>query len=502
MKYMTRIILYPLLLLAILLCSCTEHKPLQARYEAEKMYHDAENSLNDAKVLNPNLSNEQLKQIINKFESLVDFCYTQLDQIDSGSFPLEYNEFNYITFEAVIRLSQLHYLNKDFDACIQITNKLLTQISMPIDQKAIVYVNLGQALQSTINWDSAYAVYDNALELFSPPITSSSEIIASIFNLPLYILKVVQYTNVENQYSFEMTKAENYYLNLIRDYPGSKLEAPSRANLAKLYELTGQWNKELAQLKLLTSSKSKSYFSVLLKTADIYAAKLKRYDTALTLYDLMIEKTTENKDDIIPVLLYKKSLVHIAQGKYELARSLLYEIKDKYLITYNDSPLFQYNLARSFDLENKWNRAEQEYNLLFTKFKGSSESMTTLLYLVEHFREKQNSIEKERWFKTAESYYIDIAQSNKGTIDEANALLFSANLYMNNKDYEQTLDALTVISTKFPDSEQSRQALLKSIHIYRNVLDQPQKADSLLAQLRLSLAKNRNLSDSEDLLEN
>ncbi len=503
MTYSKQKLLYPILLLIFALCACSGNKTLQARYNAEKMFYEAENALKDAQAFNKNLSAKQSEKITNLFATLVDYCYTQIEQIDSTVSPVEFNEFNYIAYQAVTRLSQLYFLRKNYNKCIEITNELLTKINIPPAQEASVYINLGQALQSAGNWDSSYAVYNNALEKFSPPLTSTNEIITSIFNLPLYIYRVVNYIKDKRFVSYEITKTENYYLNLIHDFKDSKLETASRSNLAKLYEETGQWKKELAQLKLLTNPQSKSYVTVLLKTADVLGSKLNQYDTALTLYNFILNnKTTDKDEDMRSVLLFKKSLVEINLGNYEKARTLLHEIKTKYPNAYNQSPLFQYNLARSFELQNKWNRAEQEYNLLLEKFKGSSESMMTLLYLVDHFKKQNNKAEKDRWFAKAESYYNELANSGKGKLLEARAMLYQADLYSRNDDFEKSAKILTNIFEKYPETDPGKQALIKSIRLYQNKLNDPQKADSLLQQLKLTLAKTEVNTNSTDLFEN
>ena len=119
MTYNKQIIIYPILLLLFSLTACTGNKPLQARYEAEKMYHEAENALKDARAFNPKLSESQQNEIMASFNSLVEFCYSQLTQIDSAQHPVEYNEFNYITYQSTNRLSQIYYLSKQFDKCVK-----------------------------------------------------------------------------------------------------------------------------------------------------------------------------------------------------------------------------------------------------------------------------------------------------------------------------------------------------------------------------------------------
>ena len=128
--------------------------------------------------------------------------------------------------------------------------------------------------------------------------------------------------------------------------------------------------------------------------------------------------------------------------------------------------------------------------------------MMTLLYLVDHFRKQNNKAEKDRWFAKAESYFNELASSGKGKLLEARAMLYQADLYNRNDDFEKSADILTKIFEKYPETDPGKQALIKSIQLYQNKLNNPQKADSLLQQLKLTLAKTPVNTNSTDLLEN
>ena len=222
----------------------------------------------------------------------------------------------------------------------------------------------------------------------------------------------------------------------------------------------------------------------------------------MALYDYMYDRTTEDDKDMRAMLLFKKSLIQIDLKHYEDARTIFHQIKQEYPKIYNKSPLFQYNFARSFELQNKWNRAEQEFNLLLERFKGSSASMMTLLYLVDNFRKQNKQTEKEYWFTKAENYFAEVTKLGRGTLLEARTMLYQADLYNRNDEFEKSAQILTDIFRKYPRTDPGKQALIKSIRLYQNKLGDQNKADSLLEQLKSTLAKIPVMSNSQDLLEN
>ena len=126
----------------------------------------------------------------------------------------------------------------------------------------------------------------------------------------------------------------------------------------------------------------------------------------------------------------------------------------------------------------------------------------TLLYLVDYFKKKKNIAESERWFKTAEEYFIELAQLGQGDLLEARAMLYHADLYNRSENYDQSAQILLNIYNKFPKTNPGQQALFKAIRLYQNELGNKNIADSLLGVLKISLAKSSPNEESKDLLEN
>ncbi|KAA3634855.1 MAG: hypothetical protein DWP97_06065 [Calditrichaeota bacterium] len=486
----------------VLVASCSHNPALEDRYNAEKMLNNAENMLKETQAFNSSLPEQKLTELSAEFNKIVDFCYAALDKYDSTKYPIEVNQIGFITYQSVIRLSQLYYSHQKYSQSVEITEKLLNNVSIPRDYQSNVYINLGQALQAAGNWDSAYAVFSGTLERFSPPLTNTGKIITPVMYLPLYIFRTVRFTESPQQVSYQLNKTEQYYIDLLVNADNTKLRESARENLAKLYEETGQWEKELEQLEDMLDPSAESYNDILMKQADILGGKLKMFDSALTIYDFIFARTKPEDSDTRANIYFNRSLIDLAKGNYSSSRDWLNKIEVEYRSIYHREPLFQYNLAKSFELENNWERAEQEYNLLLEKFKGSSESMMTLLYLVDRFKKLNQTKISNYWFESAQTYFEDIAKINRGEELEARALLYSADLFKRAENYTKSSDILLEIYNKFPKSPQGRQALYRAIRLNNNELKDTNKADSLLNLLKANLAGTIGSAETEDLFEN
>lgn len=484
---------------SVLSVSCSENTPVRLRYNAEKKFHHAERALREAQGLEKQLSPGQTQEFSRRFEELVEFCYTALDSIRSDKYPVEFNEMKFLVHQSSTRLSQLYYAARDYSRCVSVLERLIKTAQLDDKPLFMTYINLGQALQAAGDWDSALAVFDYSTETFYPPLDRTGGIAFAIFNLPAHIFGVVSILGDSAAAPYEFNRAENYYMNLIHDYPDGKLAPASRANLAALYEKTGQWEKVLAQLTSLADPSSDGYRNVLLKIADVFAARMKRYDTALAIYDGLLDSADPDDSESRAGLLFKISLVKMDQKEYSKAREILAGIKEDSPGMFASVPLAQYTFARSFELDGRWRSAEQEYSLLIEKYHGSTPAMAALLYLVDHFKEEGREQESNQWYDYAVEYFDGIIAEQSGSALEARALLYKADLYHRQGDWAGAADILLSIFDRFPDSEPGRQAALKASSIYRDKLNNAQAADSLLEMLKAHLARMGQETESQDL---
>lgn len=471
----------------LLITSCSTNEAVRSRYEAEKKFHAIEKFLKDSQI-QPRLNNpDLLNQIQYRYRDLVDYCVTSLGTVDSALYPGEFEEISNIAYFATKQLSQILFANKKYDSCQSLITDLMQKIDLKNYQKMAAYVSIGRALQASGNWDSAIVIYNYAVKNFYPPVTADGDIAYDLFNLPLQVHNIYQRTRDTVEAAGYFTDAERYYQTLIKDFPESDFYAAARSNLARLYYNTGQWKKTIDQLSQLVDTVGVINPSANMKIADIYAGQLRRLDTALKIYDY-IENHLDNRDTLLkPVIRFKKSLVYLEKKDYPAARSELIELKNLYPAYYAYYPTPQYTKARSFELEGNWARAETEYKFLIENYPGSREAMSTHLYLAEKLAQQGRQLEADRWLGKAESYFDEIARQNRGTIKEATALFYKAELFRREERWRDAAETMTSVFDKFPNDETGQRGLLIAAEIYRQKLDNQPAADSLLELLRKSL---------------
>jgi tetratricopeptide (TPR) repeat protein len=351
-------------------------------------------------------------------------------------------------------------------------------------------LSLGQALQASGRWDSAMVVYNYTIAEFYPPVDNMGELVLPAFHLPAHLYRVFDALGDTKGAAREFARAEEYYRRVIGQFPDTKLSRAAHLTLADLYDETRQWKNELAELSTLVDTTMPGYQNILLRVADVHGGGLREFDTALSIYNHLLERLgTDDTAGMGPEILFKISLVRMEQKKFDEARSVIGRLKRDYPKYYDTVPMPQYTLARSFELDDKWERAESEYGLLTKKYLDSDEAMMALLYMIDYLRNKGRTAESQAWYDKAEKYYDDAALRGRGTLLEARAMFYKAELRRRKADYAAAAEILLTLFGKFPDTEPGQKAIMAAATLFRDNLGDSRKADSLLNLRKQYLSK-------------
>jgi len=487
--------------LLLILSGCSNNPAIKDRYQVEKSFHAAEKEFNQTRQISGNFTNEQLAHFEIVYNDLYKQANNALADIDSSRSPVEHNELAYLAYQAGARLSQLMYSQNKFNESVDLLNEMINNIPLIESLKIPIYVNLGQLQLSMGNTDSALSIYEYCIDKFYPPLDPTNEVNYPVFNLPLFVVNLTKLLNNNQTDRAKFTRAQNYYNRLIDEFPDSKLSISSHTNLAKLYEDNQEYEKELEQLEQIAVPDSPGYFALKIKTASVLLDNLNRYDEALQIYNEFLDETDTNDSLRIAQLHYNIARVNMKQKKYSEVRDRLTKVKNYHAIFYSSTPDIQYTLARSYELENNWDLAKPEYNLLIEKFKESDQAINSLIYLSSHFKAIGRSAEARQWYQMGIEHLNNIASNNEGTYSEARAKLGLANLYYNNEEWKKSADILTGLFAAYPTTQPGRMAGIRAANIYKEKLKDNATADSLLNEIKASLSSLKNSSEPLNLLE-
>ncbi|MFH2050304.1 MAG: hypothetical protein ABIJ12_12755, partial [bacterium] len=322
-----------IVLLAIMMNGCSDNPALKMRYEAEQKFHQAENVLKKASIRPELITDAELGQIQQLYMDVIDFTLASLKSVDAKKYQAEYNELQHIAFQSTNRLANLLYSLRKYRQSKEYLVRLLDEVKLPNMQLLATRLNLGKSYQASGSWDSALVIYNGILEQFYPPVDEQGEVILSLFNLPLQIYKIENMSGNKERAEAEYNRAVSYYSGLVKAYADTKVGTASRANLARLYGHTSDWEKEIEQLTFMLDSTAATYTSIRMKIAEIYGTRLKQFNRSLGMFDeisVSLEGKTSEDTLFIPVVFFKKAMVRMEMKDYSEARQILFDIKENF----------------------------------------------------------------------------------------------------------------------------------------------------------------------------
>lgn len=470
-----------------LLVACGTNEPLKARYKTEQLFFEAERLAKEAYIRPESSTGQGRQQIFEAYYRALNFTMASLETVDSTRNRQEFSELSSLAHRSATRLTKMYFADKNYDSCITLMSAILENVKLGKEETIAVYYNLGQALQADGQFDSAITIYTYTIETFNPPLMRDGRPILALLNLPMFLVRIFTQVGDTVQARESFDKAETYYLNLLETSEGSTLVATANGNLARLYYDARRWDKSITYLRQMGDSTGQVPLTARFRIVDIQSTFQKKYTTALASLDQILESLQGRDTIFVPVVWFKKGLVEIERGRTSQARVILAEIQKNYPGYDRANPRVQYMKARTFDLENNWDRAETEYKFLIERHGEAREGLATYLYLAGQLAKRGRKSESDQLYGKAEQQYTLLAARGSGTTQEAVALTYKADLYRVQERWEDAASTLATVYGKFPDSRIGRDCLLTAAEIYRRQLADPVTADSLISELKKNL---------------
>jgi tetratricopeptide (TPR) repeat protein len=470
----------------ILITGCSTEPGIQIRYDAEKLFHNAEKLFEKASI-KPNPDDIQTwSQVKSAYLAVTDYCWLHIDSLSPEKNLKERKEIQSLAYMSVNRLTQLYFAEKKYDSAVLIVNQLLNFTELEGTQLLGAQLNLARSYHWVGNHDTAIDIYHRLVDTFYPPVDNNNRILTQVLNLPLEIIRLHRMLGNVEAVTQESESAITYFKRMISEWPNSALETAARTNLARLYTDDGRFQEAVDLLVEIKDSTGAPDFEAQMVIANITATGLKKYSKAIAMFDELMTRTDDTMR--LPGLMFRKGVTYYDDGQYEKCRIIMKDIEDNYeTYFYRDSRPRKY-MAMTFDKENRWKQAEVEYLRLIDDYPATEDAFNAYLDIAEHHEKAKNDKLAELWYRRAVEFYDKMAKNYSETQVEASAIAFKADIARRNKEWGKAVSLLTELYDKFPETEIGQKALINAAGVYRQHLDKAEKADSLLAMLQNRLA--------------
>lgn len=468
---------FALFLSIIFIAGCETETSKQIVFNAEKSLHQAEQTFNTASI-KPDLSNtETWSKTKESYLSTIGYCWTHLDSLTMENFPAERKDLESVAFMATSRLASIYYAESKFDSSITILSQLLTLTKLSDRALLSSKSNLARAYHAKNDWESGIDVYKSMIDTFYPPIDAENNIIWEVLNLPVELLKMsIQLQNLPN--NFENSKTtRDYYQKIIIDWPGTDLEKEARRKLAGILADYQKWDEAIETIETIKDSTGLAHVPDAMRIAEFLSAGKKNHSAAIAIYEDLLQRVEDSAG--VASIYVKIATTHFANESYSDCRETLKFVKNNYYPYYMSNPLPQQYYALSFEKQNEWNRAEDEYQWLITNFTGTESAFEAFLTIAEHYNNLNNVRLTDSWYDKADKFYIKMQAERRGTFIEASAISYRAEVARRRGNWDNAAKRLEELFRRFPDKEVGFRGLNNAIDIYRDKLNNPAKADSL-----------------------
>ncbi len=457
-----------IILLGGAISNCGERSDLAIRFRAEKLLSKADR-YQERLAINNNISDDDFKNLVGSYEAVINLVGLPVDGSAVDKSSDQQKQAWATALLANTRIALLYFNRNEFDKAFEYYEKVAISPVSDDVQKNVVLRYMALTKEKAGNFGSAAAIYDSTakgyLSLADPRKPDMDALAAPIKAAEMHLRQ-----GDRPMFDKSLEKARSYFNSLIDKYPDSRLENAALGKIAATYLRQNRYKKALGILESAGKDDQGRLSPVtLMFIADIYMENLKDYDGAEKTYREFLETYPQGYNGGRAVLglgicLYEK-------GEYVKTRKTLKGIEKISDVTEEVVAQAFFLVALCYEAENNWSRASGELDLIMATFPGRKESYDAALQKVNYFREKGLDEMTAKSFEAAVKYiekYIDVNSAKPAAVAQAIGYLTKA--YIENGEYENAIEKLSILHSRYPRTPDGVLASLKIADLYENAL--------------------------------
>jgi len=207
-----------------------------------------------------------------------------------------------------------------------------------------------------------------------------------LISIPLTIARLNHLSGMNGKGNSEYNQAVAYYTNLVSENPDSELGFWAQVQLANSYADQGDWNHCLKLLEnaVQINPTNSEIYKVLLFIAEIQSEVRGNFWRSKYYYEKVIEESDD--PDILAKGHFGLASLLFKQKKNDEARTSMLEILDQFPRQGQVGAKVLLAIARSYEQEQKWDRALVQYRWLMDTYPLTSAGLYAPLHIANHFK--------------------------------------------------------------------------------------------------------------------
>lgn len=207
-----------------------------------------------------------------------------------------------------------------------------------------------------------------------------------------------------------------------------------------------------------------------------------------------------NHNLIIPAE-FNIARLYMAKEEYDKARAHLKEVMKKYSKSQQISSEALFLIANSYEIENKWGQALQDYKSLIERFPKTIMGMNTPLYVANYYKTKHQPDKMRGALQEALQHYQGLISSYPNSPLALNSYGLVVKCYAELEEWQNAAATYETVIETFKSKMKMDAMLIQLAAVYMNNLQDRPKAIETLNKMMAEYPNSGHIKTAKMLLE-
>lgn len=475
MKYSNRcmVLMAAIAVFGLMQCS-NENSQVGDIYLAEKMFYKA-GQIEKNISINPAVANaEEFEKAEQIYRRLTHRFSQQAQQVP---------EVKGIVRTSWLALANLFLLRNQYDEAIGVYQEIIDQATTDSELQAISQYYIGMSYERLQRLDEAIAAYQRLVQQY-PPVQGDSLVPNfTILQTPIHISRLYRQQGKDAMADQQLEQARRYYQQVSSRWPNTQIAVAAQDQMAASYGEQGQWSMAAEVMNDLIARFATQFelTDIMYRLAKIYEHQLHQPQQALEMYQQISNRYPRSRE--LGKVNVAIGSIYLDQKKYDLAREKFKHVLSNYTDDEASCLQAQMSIAKTYELENNWHKAVNEYQWVVENFPNSLPALDIPMYIARYYESQQEHELARIAYDKAIKQYTTTVEQYPNSIVAVVAAQNMADIFVKQAQWPKAIETLQRLLTMDLPVPDRVKAYLTLENIYEEKLNDQQKALEVYAEL-------------------
>ncbi len=472
----TSLYLIVISLLAFMITACGSESGQAHVYKLEQLHSQAIEKEEQVLGIKPELATEEsIDQVISEYQKVLDYYYDNFTNLaEKDSLTEDDKVAAGLSGQSLLQIGQLELLANDTIAAITALEKFEERFPKNYLQLKLAWLGLAELYISRDNIPAVEDIYLKLIDKFDPPVNSQGQPSTEILKLPIELVQYFTALEKEEKADKYTNMAEEYYGNILNEYPQTSIAMVATRHLANVYRTTKRPQSAIDLLLNVTDSAGNIRQPAVIMIGDTYFQDIGNAEKAIEYYNRALDYPQDSS--FTPMTLMKLGEAYLLEKQFEEARETLRMLIEKHEYAWRSHPQAYRLIAISYEDEKDYQRALDNYTAIVEKYPETPLAFETYVYLPKFFEKQDKKQLRDQWYNKAEEFFKNMRETYKKDDLGAAAQEYLARLYLSVEDWNAAIREITKLAEDFSGYRVASDAYLRIGAIYENELNMPDSA--------------------------